>query len=196
MRAAASEVSRAEQYTISRESVSVMKCVECAPNISAHFFLSNVMVKRKNLTSDDLLRRQEEEGSQPKKVKLATLNLEQDITSDYSDASSSRSVRSPIQVNGQHDNEDFSDEFSGSEDEKSFLEVSERLNASRLPERIEPIRNTQPRLPASFSELGVSSSIQNALKTMSIHTPTEIQTACIPPLLDGMFYVCSSLVLL
>lgn len=144
------------------------------------------MVKRKNLTSDDLLRRQEEGGSHPKKTKFITLNREQDITSDYSDASSSRSVRSSIQVNGQHDDEDFSDESSESEDENSVLEVSERLNASRLPERIEPIRNTQPRLPASFSKLGVSSSIQNALKTMSIHTPTEVQTACIPPLLDGM----------
>ncbi|KAE9410428.1 DEAD-domain-containing protein [Gymnopus androsaceus JB14] len=55
-----------------------------------------------------------------------------------------------------------------------------------MPQRIEPIRNTQPRPPASFSELGVSSAIQNALKTMSINSPTEIQVACIPPLLAGI----------
>lgn len=139
------------------------------------------MGKRKNLTSDDLLRRQE--GQSPKRVKLTTLNREQDITSDYSDEGS---VRSSIQVEGEEDEDEA--ETSESEDEKSNLEVSERvsINRSRMPQRIEPIRNTQPRPPASFSELGVSSAIQNALKTMSINSPTEIQTACIPPLLAGM----------
>jgi ATP-dependent RNA helicase DDX49/DBP8 len=34
--------------------------------------------------------------------------------------------------------------------------------------------------------MGVSSSLVSAMSKMSIHTPTEIQAACIPPLLDGM----------
>ncbi|KAF9645350.1 DEAD-domain-containing protein [Thelephora ganbajun] len=40
-------------------------------------------------------------------------------------------------------------------------------------------------LPLSFAKMGVSSSLVSAMNKMSIHTPTEIQAACIPPLLAG-----------
>jgi ATP-dependent RNA helicase DDX49/DBP8 len=40
--------------------------------------------------------------------------------------------------------------------------------------------------PQTFVELGVSSSLVAGMNKMSIHTPTEVQIACIPPLLDGM----------
>ena len=39
--------------------------------------------------------------------------------------------------------------------------------------------------PLSFSELGISDPLQAALASMSISKPTEVQTACIPVLLDG-----------
>ena len=37
----------------------------------------------------------------------------------------------------------------------------------------------------TFSSLGISSPLQAALKSMSIKLPTEVQAACIPPLLEG-----------
>ena len=41
-------------------------------------------------------------------------------------------------------------------------------------------------LPPTFAEMGVSSSLVSAMNKMSIHTPTEVQATCIPPLLTGM----------
>ena len=46
----------------------------------------------------------------------------------------------------------------------------------------------QAALPAksyTFSSLGISAPLQAALKSMSIQLPTEVQAACIPPLLEG-----------
>ncbi|KAL6298762.1 DEAD-domain-containing protein [Sparassis latifolia] len=39
--------------------------------------------------------------------------------------------------------------------------------------------------PSTFASLGVSSALVDALSKISIRVPTEIQTACIPPLLQG-----------
>jgi ATP-dependent RNA helicase DDX49/DBP8 len=39
---------------------------------------------------------------------------------------------------------------------------------------------------ATFSSLGISPSLLSALSKMAIHAPTEIQRACIPPLLAGL----------
>jgi ATP-dependent RNA helicase DDX49/DBP8 len=40
--------------------------------------------------------------------------------------------------------------------------------------------------PVTFASLGISPSILSALSKMAIHAPTEIQQACIPPLLAGL----------
>lgn len=48
-------------------------------------------------------------------------------------------------------------------------------------------------LPPTFAEMGVSSSLVSAMNKMSIHTPTEIQAVCIPPLLDGTYFTHSAL---
>ena len=48
--------------------------------------------------------------------------------------------------------------------------------------------NTAPRtrsLPTSFEGMGISSVLVAALSKMSIQKPTEIQAACVPPLLEG-----------
>lgn len=45
--------------------------------------------------------------------------------------------------------------------------------------------NTQK---TSFASFGISSTLLTALASMSIRTPTEIQTVCIPPLLQGEFW--------
>ncbi|KAJ3800395.1 P-loop containing nucleoside triphosphate hydrolase protein [Lentinula aff. detonsa] len=149
------------------------------------------MAKRKNLTSDDLLRQQEQ--PQSKRTKLITRSKKEEAYESPSDtsASSSGSVRSPLELNGHEDDGDSSDEVSGSENDQANLQVSARINMDRLrlPQRIEAgktlRRTAELQASVSFSQLGVSSAIQNALKAMSIHIPTEIQAACIPPLLAG-----------
>lgn len=42
---------------------------------------------------------------------------------------------------------------------------------------------------SSFEALGISPALMTALNKMSIRLPTEIQAACIPPLLQGEFNV-------
>ncbi|KAJ3965575.1 P-loop containing nucleoside triphosphate hydrolase protein [Lentinula raphanica] len=151
------------------------------------------MAKRKNLTADDLLRRQEQ--SPNKRTKLFPRYTEEhtEYSSDVH-ASSSGSVRSHIELVGHEDDSESSDANSESELEAGpvHLQVLERVKKDRLeslPQRFQGEKTSESKAElrplASFSELGVSLAVQNALKAMSIHTPTEIQAACIPPLLAG-----------
>ncbi|KZT29308.1 DEAD-domain-containing protein [Neolentinus lepideus HHB14362 ss-1] len=73
------------------------------------------------------------------------------------------------------------------------LDVDDSLSNPTIT-RFSKLKSKQPRrdtdtvsadLPASFASLGVSSVLQNALAQMSIRIPTEIQAACITPLLQG-----------
>lgn len=86
----------------------------------------------------------------------------------------------------------------GEDDQESTSDVPIQDNEDAIPSRLssKPRRsavveeNTAPpptsSLPQTFAELGVSPSLVAAMNKMSIDTPTEIQIACIPPLLDGM----------
>jgi len=47
-------------------------------------------------------------------------------------------------------------------------------------------------LSQTFAGMGVSLSLISAMNKMSIHTPTEIQAACIPPLLNGTCFSYST----
>lgn len=62
-----------------------------------------------------------------------------------------------------------------------LLNEPDRFKISRV--KAKQIR--EKKLPGSFSALGISPQLQSALTTMSIRTPTEVQAACIPPLLAG-----------
>lgn len=42
-----------------------------------------------------------------------------------------------------------------------------------------------PLVSTSFVNLSISRALVNALNSMAIHTPTDVQAACIPPLLEG-----------
>lgn len=44
----------------------------------------------------------------------------------------------------------------------------------------------------SFANLGLNDWLVDALRTMSIRTPSEIQQACIPPILKGMQFIMYS----
>jgi hypothetical protein len=65
--------------------------------------------------------------------------------------------------------------------------VADRLGSSRQHEKPSMPQRLPPSVPASFSSLGISAPLQSALKSMSIKSPTEVQVACIPPLLAGMY---------
>jgi ATP-dependent RNA helicase DDX49/DBP8 len=45
---------------------------------------------------------------------------------------------------------------------------------------------SREKIAGSFAEMGVALPLHVALSRMSIRVPTEIQAACIPPLLAGL----------
>lgn len=45
---------------------------------------------------------------------------------------------------------------------------------------------TAPKTAKSFADLGLNTWLVDALNALSIRTPSEIQTACVPPILSGM----------
>jgi ATP-dependent RNA helicase DDX49/DBP8 len=105
--------------------------------------------KRKILTADDLLRR-DDDGVLNKRIRLSA------------------------------------DEAQSSDDEiqSTTVQVAERLvtKKTHLPASL-PSRKR--RTASTFSDLGVLTELQTTLFSMSITNPTEVQAACIPPLLSG-----------
>lgn len=70
--------------------------------------------------------------------------------------------------------------------QSSRLVVGDRLGRAAAPKREAPAQRVQPSPHVeSFAALGISQPLQNALKSISIKVPSEIQSACIPPLLAG-----------
>nr|GAT54082.1 predicted protein [Mycena chlorophos] len=84
------------------------------------------------------------------------------------------------------EHDDGSDQDSSSSDDEE-LSASFEPNLSRLgglksrSEASAPV----PQKITSFAALGISAPLQTALAAMSIRVPTEVQAACIPPLLQG-----------
>ncbi|CAL1701049.1 unnamed protein product [Somion occarium] len=154
--------------------------------------------KRKMLTTDDLMRMQE----QPSSKRPREDHEDESLDSDDDSASTSSSVPT-IQRNrnrqaiSEEDPEDFGQESSDSEDESQPLTIPsladslDRFSSSRLsiqPRKALPTPTpsilSKP-VPTSFASLGISPALLNALSKMSIKTPTEIQSVCIPPILQG-----------
>ncbi|KAJ7368246.1 P-loop containing nucleoside triphosphate hydrolase protein [Mycena albidolilacea] len=148
------------------------------------------MGKRKSLTADDLLRQLE--GPQ-KRLK----------TSRHSSPSSPRSSESDNDLkqlededsgsdsdNDAHDSEEDSDETDEDTLHKATSSREPRDDASSSRLTFKPRTNhdaapPRPTAAPTFSGLGISKALQTALTSMSIRTPTEVQAACVPPLLQG-----------
>jgi ATP-dependent RNA helicase DDX49/DBP8 len=64
------------------------------------------------------------------------------------------------------------------------LEPHSRVS-NRTTARSPKLQAALPTKSYTFSSLGISAPLQVALKSMSIKLPTEVQAACIPPLLEG-----------
>ncbi|KAL4267917.1 DEAD box helicase family protein [Pleurotus pulmonarius] len=132
-----------------------------------------------------------------------SVRLEQNTALDAT--SSDRSVRSDEDISTENDSgsDSDSDESEGEDSDvggdgqsldrmqwlndpqSSRLVVGDRLGRA-APKRDTPAQRAQPSPHVeSFAALGISQPLQNALKSISIKVPTEIQRACIPPLLEG-----------
>lgn len=135
--------------------------------------------KRRTVTTDDLLRIQEE--PQSKRIKLsdpAAADLGSDT--DGSQVETYRDEHHPSDEDSDSDSDSDSAEFSSHDDLSSFSRVKPPPSGADAKLKV-----TQPPRPTSFASLGVSPDLQSALSTISIRTPTEVQAACIPPLLSG-----------
>lgn len=69
---------------------------------------------------------------------------------------------------------------SDSDNYDTRVQVTDRLAASNLK-----LKSAQVEKCSTFADLGISKSLQAALASMSINKPTQVQAACIPPLLTG-----------
>jgi ATP-dependent RNA helicase DDX49/DBP8 len=67
--------------------------------------------------------------------------------------------------------------------------TASRVSTTSRARTIAPTRNLKPLVEeSSWTSLNISSALQSALSSMSIRKPTDIQGACIPPLLAGKFF--------
>ncbi|KAF8477882.1 P-loop containing nucleoside triphosphate hydrolase protein [Gautieria morchelliformis] len=132
-------------------------------------------LKRKILTSDDLMRRLEEPGWQRKRPRLTTggSGENDDAFTDFEDSEE--------------------DEEGGSDDEGGLISPDSHLgnrHISRLTVQppLEP-KSVDPPVAAQdcddFSSLGISDPLVLSMISMSIRRPTPVQAACIPCLLEG-----------
>jgi ATP-dependent RNA helicase DDX49/DBP8 len=156
--------------------------------------------KRRTPTTDDLLRMQEEPQKRHKQSYFAQVHEDEDndvVEDDDFDSESAPEDRG-VEWNGvewEAEVDESTDSEIGKEgslmedDPTGCLDESSSLLGSRM--------TVKPRLvhqrplssgagkPVTFSSLGISPLLLSALSKMAIHAPTEIQQACIPPLLAG-----------
>lgn len=142
------------------------------------------MGKRKSLTADDLLRQQE--GPQ-KRVKFSSHHSPSFPTpASGSDEDESSVEEEDSSLDSDNEEQQESDE---TDDEQPTVPQDSRADSSSSRLTIKPRTDHKPKtsipLSTTFSGLGISVPLQSALTSMSIRTPTEVQAACIPPLLQG-----------
>ncbi|KAI0082472.1 DEAD-domain-containing protein [Panus rudis PR-1116 ss-1] len=154
-------------------------------------------IKRKDLSVDELMRMQE--GPPSKRLRSEYLDSDADEDSIREPLSSSRLSRHTKEFDSSNSDTDFSYDSENSDDENPLppfpsnlgIDDNDNTSSSRvslLPRESMPVSspqslNTKPLL--SFALFGISNALLGALSRMSIKTPTEIQAACIPPILAG-----------
>lgn len=156
--------------------------------------------KRRTTTTDDLLRMQEEPRKRHKR--LSPAQRDEDEDSDASEDGSASEDRG-VEWDGGGELENGTDESTDSEIGKENplvehgrigrLNESSSLLGSRVSVKPRHVHHHVPSpgagKPVTFSSLGISPPLLAALSKMAIHAPTEIQQACIPPLLAGLLMV-------
>jgi ATP-dependent RNA helicase DDX49/DBP8 len=148
------------------------------------------------LTTDDLLRRQEEPPRKKSKI-YPEFNGLDEIASEVSDSDSDvtleqERLNDELQRRSAGE-EELDDDDSGEPEESLTLggsdsRFSSTLNGPRIKTKTLPQRLSKSP-GVTFASLGISARLQASLAAMSIRTPTEVQAACIPPLLAGQYNV-------
>ncbi|KXN83681.1 ATP-dependent RNA helicase DBP8 [Leucoagaricus sp. SymC.cos] len=150
--------------------------------------------KKRPITIDDLLKRQEE-GSfevtdrttkRRKIVHIPRAELDSDDEVKDEDGSDESLAGSE-----ERESEGSSDEEGGEErrtEESEAFTVGDRIGSFVKKKGLEDVQPS-PRKPQdtvkSFTSFGISPALVAALTSMSIKVPTPVQAACIPPLLAG-----------
>ena len=144
--------------------------------------------KRRAITTDDLMRRQE--GPDRKRMRRTPVvwrgGDSDEEAAVSSDGEEPETEEYATRKAWSEDNND-----ADSRDDALEATPSDRFNFSRFASKPRTqLAESMPSqaLPSTFMSLGVSPPLQASLSSMSIRTPTEIQAACIPPLLAGEFY--------
>lgn len=165
--------------------------------------------KRRALTTDDLMRMQEGGHAHKKR-------REEYFATEGSDSELEIPARLSEGSSGEGDEDVESGSGSESEDSEGQEDLAEDSDEGDegtllapplddedvLSSRISITPRTSISIPqkplniptnhhTSFSAMGISSTLLAALAKMSIRMPTEIQIACIPPLLQGEFSTIS-----
>ena len=155
--------------------------------------------KIKALSVDDLLKQQE--WPICKKRRLSESN--EDSGNEGSESSSEEESASDSEGDDKESlPENLGDDDGDGDEEETDASNSHEASELNIEGRLGLFGRTKVRIPAavappadapnsrpSFSSLGISTQLQKALNSMSIKEPTEVQSACIPPLLSGE-YVC------
>jgi ATP-dependent RNA helicase DDX49/DBP8 len=162
--------------------------------------------KRRALTTDDLLRRQEEPRKRRKQSPAVRTVEGEDSSPGEDDDFDLTSEDAEDEEDGSEWESEVEESADSETHEETSLVESGRLGhssessgllGSRVtvkPRQVHRHRHTLspeagPSKQVTFSSLGISPPLLSALSKMAIHTPTEIQRACIPPLLAGLLVV-------
>lgn len=160
--------------------------------------------KRRALTTDDLMRMQEDGPA--RKRPREDITSDQENQDDYTD--SDEDFELPRLWNNKYDESEAAPGSgseglnSGSDEEEEEEEEESRESPLVIPDEdelssrvsivprtslstINRTATTRPVQATTFAEFGVSAALLNSLHKISIRMPTEIQAACIPPLLQG-----------
>ncbi len=157
--------------------------------------------KRRTPTTDDLLRMQEEPHKRHKRPYFTQGDEDEDNDVGEDDDFDSESapgdrvewdgVEWEAGVEESTDSEIDKESSLMEDDPIGRLDESSSLFGSRVivkPRLVHqrPLSSGAGK-PVTFSSLGISPPLLSALSKMAIHAPTEIQQACIPPLLSGQW---------
>jgi len=157
------------------------------PRTQIKFLLTRFSMSVKPQSRRSLSHPLHQEGPARKKRRLSQSESSPDDSEDSS--SSEQDATDPSRGREdfvRSDPEDFIDWETHSSD---FI-VEDRLGSFGRRPKPSNSQTISPSIPdriESFSSLGISAPIQSALKSMSIRLPTEVQVACIPPLLLGKY---------
>lgn len=154
-----------------------------------HQMTTNSSKRKVALTTDDLLRLQEDAGNKRARVEHTTAYVRDEEDSDVSSEDE--------QVQGEEEEVDEEDDSEDDSDGESVQPVQMSVVQDRfgpsVATRKDAILPTPPTTTNSFHDLDIIPSLQSVLQSMSIRAPTEVQNACIPPLLQGVLYGTSTL---